>query len=321
MADALTASEREVIHTLLVENPRVSWAEIGRNLDRHPTTIAREVARNGGRTAYRPTKAQQRCDQQRRRPRPRQLDPGDPHRDRITAEPRLGRSPWAIRADLIAQGHENVPCVETIYQAIYDQRLGLKPTECLRTRRPRRRHRQNRCCNKRGAGLANITDRPDIIDNRREVGHWEADLIIGAHNRSAMLWLTERITRYGIGATMPEGYAAEPVLAGLVEACEQIPSHLLRSATFDQGSEWAEWAQLADTYGIDVWFCDPHSPWQRGQIENQNRAWRWWFPRGTDLSKATPAEVDHAAGIINGQRRRNLGGHSPAALYNALTVH
>ncbi len=136
-----------------------------------------------------------------------------------------------------------------------------------------------------------------------------------------MLWLTERITRYGIGATMPEGYAAEPVLAGLVEACEQIPSHLLRSATFDQGSEWAEWAQLADTYGIDVWFCDPHSPWQRGQIENQNRAWRWWFPRGTDLSKATPAEVDHAAGIINGQRRRNLGGHSPAALYAALTVH
>ena len=321
MADALTASEREDIHTLLTVDPDMSWAEIGRNLDRDRTTISREVNRNGGRGNYRAATAQDRCDRSRRRAGPRRLEPGDPHRDRVIDELTLGRSPYAIWADLTAEGSDGVPCVETIYQAVYDRRLGLKPTECLRTRRPRRRNRQKRRESKRGAGLPNIAGRPDVVDDRLEAGHWEADLIIGAYNRSAMLWLTERVTRYGIGITMPEGYAAEPVLAGLVEACEQIPQHLLRSITFDQGSEWAEWPELVDGYGIDVWFCDPHAPWQRGQIENQNRAWRWWFPRGTDLSNATPAEVDHAAGVINGQRRRNLGGQSPAALYAALTVH
>ena len=91
--------------------------------------------------------------------------------------------------------------------------------------------------------------------------------------------------------------------------------------TFDQGSEWAEWETITASYGIDVWFCDPHSPWQRGQIENQNRTWRWWFPRGTRLDNLDQAHVDNVAAIINGQRRRNLHYHRPADLYTALTVH
>ena len=107
---------------------------------------------------------------------------------------------------------------------------------------------------------------------------------------------------------------------GLVEAFEQIPVHLRKSITFDQGSEWAQWPTLAKTYGIKVWFCDPHSPWQRGQVENLNRQWRWWFPRGTDLANIAPAAADHAATTINGQRRRSLAHHSPATLYAALTV-
>ncbi len=148
--------------------------------------------------------------------------------------------------------------------------------------------RQHRHRTKRGAGLPSIGDRLDEVNDRSVPGHWEADHIIGAHNRSAMLWLTERVTRYGIGVTMPEGYSANAVLAGLVEACDQIPTHLLRSITFDQGGEWAEWETLANEYKIDAWFCDPHAPWQRGQIKNQNRAWRWWFPRGTDPSTVTP---------------------------------
>jgi len=169
--------------------------------------------------------------------------------------------------------------------------------------------------------LPNICDRPSAVNDRNEAGHWEVDQIIGANNRSSMIWLSERVTRFSMPITMPLGYAAIDVLAGLVEACEQIPGHLLKSITFDQGSEWAEWERLAATYEIDCWFCEPHSPWQRGQIENLNRQFRFWFPRGTDLAAVSQTGADHAAAIVNGQRRRALNNHSPADLYAALTVH
>ena len=132
--------------------------------------------------------------------------------------------------------------------------------------------------------------------------------------------LTERVTRYAIGVTMPDGYSADAMLAGLVDGLDRIPARLLKSVTFDQGSEWARWATITVHYGIDAWFCEPHSPWQRGQIENQNRQWRWWFPRGTRLDLLYPADVDNAADILNGQRRRSLGYQSPATLYAAATV-
>jgi len=154
----------------------------------------------------------------------------------------------------------------------------------------------------------------------RELGHWEADQIIGANNRSSMLWFTERVTRYSIGVTMPCGYGRDAMEAGLVFGLDQIPSHLLRSVTFDQGSEWACWETIAAGYGIDIRFCDPHAPWQRGQIENLNRQWRWRFPRGMDLGSVSEADVIHAASIINGQRRRSLNYQSPAALYAAAAV-
>lgn len=100
------------------------------------------------------------------------------------------------------------------------------------------------------------------MNERTELGHWEADQIIGARNRSSLLTLTERVTRYAIGVTMPEGYSAHAMVAGLTDGLDRIPAHLLRSVTFDQGSEWANWAVVAGHYGIDTWFCDPHSPWQ-----------------------------------------------------------
>ena len=120
-----------------------------------------------------------------------------------------------------------------------------------------------------------------------------------------MIWLTERQSRYLIPVTMPDGYDADAVLAGLIEGLDTVPAHLRRSLTFDCGSEWANWRRLAGHYDLQVWFCDPHSPWQRGQIENQNRQVRWWFPRGTDLRLVTAAQAQHAAAIINHQRRRS----------------
>jgi IS30 family transposase len=105
-----------------------------------------------------------------------------------------------------------------------------------------------------------------------------------------------------------------------VDGLDRVPVHLRKSITFDQGTEWAKWCEIADGFDMDVWFCEPHSPWQRGQIENLNRQFRWWFPRGTKLGSVEPAYVDHVASIINGQRRRGLDYKSPTELYAAATV-
>jgi IS30 family transposase len=316
----LSSRDRDEIAHALIENPLASWAEISQRIERHPTTIMREVNANAGRHTYRPAAADRRADRCRRRPRTRGLAEPSELRTRLRTELKLGRSPVAIRLDLDADEIAGRPCVESIYLAIYDGTLGVKPRECLRMRRPRRRSRTARNPSRRPA-LPNIVDRPATVNDRSEPGHWEVDQIIGAHNRSSMIWLSERVTRYSIPITMPLGYTAHAVLAGLVEACEQIPPHLLRSLSFDQGSEWAKWETIAATYNLDCWFCEPHSPWQRGQIENLNRQFRWWFPRGTDLGNVTQADANHAATILNGQRRRGLGNHSPTNLYAALTVH
>ena len=240
-------------------------------------------------------------------------------RDRVTAELKLGRSPVAIWADLVAEGETERVCVETIYTACYAGVLDVRPTECLRTRRRRRRRRQARHETTR-PGLPNIALRPSVVNERAELGHWEGDQIIGRGNRSSMLWLTERVTRFSIPVTMPEGYAGDAMLAGLAEGLDAIPAHLLRSITFDQGSERGCWGTIASTYGIDVWFCYPHSPWQRGQVENLNRQWRFWFPRGTNISGVEPTHAHHVAAIVNGRRRRSFGYQSPAALYAAAAV-
>jgi len=315
----LSSRDRDEIHVALIESRDMSWAEIGRRVDRHPTTIMREVQANAGRHMYRPATAQRRAGRCRRRPRQRLLAQHGDLRTRIQTELESGRSPVAISLDLDAEGTTGRPCVETIYLAVYDGTLGVTARECLRMRRPRRRSRTRRNPSNRPA-LPNIVSRPTTVNDRTEPGHWEVDQIIGANNASSMIWLSERVSRYSIPITMPLGYAANAVLAGLVEACDQIPPHLLRSLSFDQGSEWAEWESIAVTYNLDCWFCEPHSPWQRGQIENLNRQFRWWFPRGTDLGRVTQADADHAATIVNGQRRRGLGNHSPTDLYAALTM-
>jgi len=315
---ALSLPERDEIAVALIEDPGMAWAVIGVRVGRHPTTIAREVGAGGGRGRYRPATAHRRAEQHRRRPRLRRLEHPGVLRDRVTDELRLGRSPVAIWADLAADDVERV-CVESIYAAVYAGVLEVTARECLRMRRPRRRRRQARHRSGR-AGLPNIINRPASVNDRTVVGHWEADQIVGAHNRSSMLSLTERVTRYSILVTMPCGYTADEMVGGLVDGLDRIPAHLLGSITFDQGSEWANWEIIADHYRIDCWFCEPHSPWQRGQVENINRQWRWWFPRGIDLAAISPDRADHAADIINGQRRRSLDYQSPAMLYAAATV-
>lgn len=315
----LSLYEREEIGVMLIRERDVGWAVIARRVGRHATTIAREVTGRGGRDGYRPALAQQAAQTALARPRCPMLAQPTTVSARVAEELKAGRSPYAIWADLDAEQVAGRPCVETIYTAVYNGTMGVKARECLRTRRPRRRSRQDRHPNKR-AGLPNIGSRPDSVNDRTEPGHWEVDQIIGKANGSSMIWLTERVTKYSIPIVMPCGYTAEQVLAGLVEACEQIPAHLRRSFTFDQGSEWAEWELLAVTYQLDCWFCDPHSPWQRGQIEHHNRQVRFWFPRGTRLDIINQHDANQVAGLLNGQRRRSLNAHSPTMLYAAAST-
>jgi len=233
----------------------------------------------------------------------------------VLAGLKLSRSPAAIAADLRAAGGDTV-CAETIYAAVYGGVFPVKAKECLRRRRARRRCRQERHENRR-PGLPNIAARPAVVNDRVEAGHFELDLIVGARNASAMLVAIERLTRYSALVTLPDGYRAEAVLAAMVELFEQVPGHLRASVTFDQGSEWADWETLAAPLGMSVWFCDPHSPWQRGAVENHNGHVRYWFPRGTPLAGVDPVEADRAAALLNGQRRKVLGWETAEAKWLA----
>jgi IS30 family transposase len=226
----LSLPEREEISVALIEDRKASWASIGRRIGRPPTTVMREVERNGGRHKYRPAIADKRARRCRRRSRQRVLARPGWLRERVTSELCSGRSPEAIWADLRAEGAAQLVSIETMYSSIYAGTLDVKATDCLRSRRPRRRRRQARHASGRPA-LPNISVRPASVGDRSEPGHWEADQIMGARNRSSMLWLTERQTRYSIPVTMPNGYAAPDTLAGLVEGLDQIPSHLLKSVT------------------------------------------------------------------------------------------
>ncbi len=313
---SLTMNQREEISLGLADSPLATWTELGERAGAHRTTVAREVGRNGGRQHYRPADAQRRTDAQRCRPRLSRLVVDTVLRARVTAELSSCRSPAAIAADLAVEGGSRV-CHESIYRSVYAGELDVKARDCLRRRRPRRRGRQVRHATKR-PGLPNIALRPASVAERGEGGHWEGDLIIGARNGSAVLTMIERVSRYALLVDLPEGYGAEAVTGAFVEAFESIPASLRRSLTLDQGSEWAAWPSLAATYGLDVWFCDPHSPWQRGAIENLNGHVRFWLPRGRRLDIVSPDELASVAGLLNNQRRRILGWDSPTTRYEAL---
>ena len=199
----LSRVQRDLIEDALTENPAVAWAEIGRRIKVHPTTVMREVGRHHGRRRYGAEVADERADRSRGRPRASKLTEDTAVRQAVTAGLTAKQSPAAIAAQLRAGGGATV-CAETIYQAVYRGCLPVTARECLRTRRPRRRGRQVRHPNRR-AGLPNIAQRPAPVNDRATVGHFELDLIIGKKNQSGLLTVLERRTRYGALVTLPTG--------------------------------------------------------------------------------------------------------------------
>jgi transposase, IS30 family len=294
-----------------------SLSAIARDLGRAPSTVCREVNANGGRDRYRPGAAHARAARCAKRPKPTKLASNPALCERVIAD--LGQlwSPAQIRTRLrvdFADRPEMWVSHETIYKSIYIQGRGELRRElarCLRSGRAQRRPRGRVERRGRIADMVNISERPPEAADRAVPGHWEGDLLMGKENKSAIATLVERSTRYVLLARISDT-RGETVRNALVERVHTLPAHLWRSLTWDQGHEMAQHRLFSIATGIDVYFCDPHSPWQRGSNENTNGLLRQYFPKGTSLRDVTQDQLDAVAVQLNGRPRETLGGQTPA---------
>jgi IS30 family transposase len=297
---------------------RMSFAALGRLLGKATSTVSREVAANGGRKHYRPIGAHRRACARARRPKPTKLAAHPMLCARVIADLEALWSPEQIARRL----REEFPgdttmwvSHETIYKSLYVQGRGelrRELTACLRTGRAQRRPRGRLEHPGRIKDMVMISERPADVADRAVPGHWEGDLIIGKNGKSAIGTLVERSTRYVMLLYLPSGRTAEDVRNAMTTTIRTLPTSLRRSLTWDQGVEMAGHAQFSIDTGVDVYFCDPHAPWQRGSNENTNGLLRQYFPKGTDLSVHNPATLQAAADSLNGRPRKTLGWRTPA---------
>ena len=222
-------------------------------------------------------------------------------------------SRWLVRA--YPDDEEMRVSHETIYKSLFVQGRGTLRKELWRSLRTGRaiRRSQGRPTSTKGKirDMVMISDRPAEVEDRAVPGHWEGDLIIGTH-KSAIGTLVERHTRYVMLFPLPDGHTAQAVRVALQETVQKLPEHLWRSLTWDRGKEMAQHAQFTIDTGIQVYFCDPKSPWQRGSNENTNGLLRQYFPKGTDMALLTQDDLDQAAHSLNGRPRQTLGWMTPS---------
>ena len=315
----LSEAERIVIADRLRE--KVSIQSIAAQLGRAPSTVSREKRRNQQPDGvYRPYAAHALAAARRPRPKVGKIA-ADPVLRSVVQDGLDQRwSPQQIALRLRREHPERPEwhvTHETIYQALYVQARGGLRREVagwLRTGRAQRRpHRQSDQRQPRMATpMVMISERPAEVADRAVPGHWEGDLIIGQGNKSAIGTLVERATRFVVLLHLPQGYAPCPVRDALVAAARSLPVQLRRSLTWDQGSEMHYHHQFTVATEMPVYFCDPHSPWQRGSNENTNGLLRQYFPKGTDLSVHGREHLDAVAAQLNGRPRMTLGWDTPA---------
>jgi IS30 family transposase len=240
---------------------------------------------------------------------------------------RLQWSPEQISHSLPAQFPDRPEMrvsTETIYQSLYVQSRGAlrrELTTCLRTGRAVRRPKRTATARReRIPNMVLISERPAQVEDRAVPGHWEGDLIIGKDSRSAIGTLVERATRFCLLLHLPHTHGAEQVREALITTIATLPEQLRRSLTWDQGIEMSRHAEISLATDLDIYFCDPHSPWQRGSNENTNGLLRQYFPKGTDLSVHSAEHLSEIAARLNGRPRKTLGWKSPRAALDELLV-
>ena len=329
-----TAPTRQYSPRYLSEDERVQLADLrleGRGLRdiavrmaRSPSTVSRELARGSDdRGRYRPFEAHRKALGRRRLRRPSRLSVDLELRGWVAGRLLARWSPEQVSRGLRRRFPGDPGrwlCAETVYQAVYRPDLGGLPRELpgrvLRLRRRRRLRRRDAQARRTGpvAGMTPIRDRPAEALGREQPGHWEGDLIMGKGHVSAIVTLVERTTRYTLLGHLPGARRdSATVRDAVVGALGALPPGLRRTLTWDQGAEMARHAEVAAALGMAaVYFCDPHSPWQRPTNENTNGLLRAYFPKSTDLSVHTPEEIADVQAGLNDRPRRVLGWDSPA---------
>jgi transposase, IS30 family len=320
----LTLADREEISLGL--HAGESFTVIAGRLGRAVATVSREVGPNGGRDGYRAWRAHLRAWERARRPKGCKLDNPELAAE-VTADLEAWWSPQQI-AGRLRRTHPSDPVMwvshETIYQSLYVQGRGELRRElarCLRTGRTRRRPRGPGNGRGKIPGMVMISDRPAEASDRAVPGHWEGDLILGKGNQTAVGTLVERSTRFVLLLHLPAGHGAVQVEEAMRAAITALPAALARSVTWDQGHEMARHTAFTVATGIPVYFCDPHSPWQRGSNENTNGLLRQYMPKSTSLSVHTATDLAAIAASLNGRPRKTLGYMTPSEKLAELLAH
>ncbi len=322
---SLTLVEREEISRGL--KGRMSLRCIARRLQRSASTISREVKRNGGAGHYRAVQSDQAAWDRARRPKLCKLACNRSLCRTISGKLQLNWSPeqiagWLKRA--YPQEEHNQVSHETIYRSLFVQARGVLKKELVEHLRSKRTMRRSRHATGTGVGhgqikdMVSISERPASVEDRAVPGHWEGDLISGPKN-SYVATLVERHSRYVILVKLPDK-STQTVVSALIRQAKALPTELYKSLTWDRGKELSDHRRFSLATDIDVYFCDPRSPWQRGSNENTNGLLRQYFPKGTDLSVHSQAHLNKVARQLNERPRKTLGFETPAERFNACVA-
>jgi len=334
----LSAEQRAMIGALARTRDghgrRLGYRAIGVQVGCSHSTVGRELRRDGkDRGSYSAWSAQLDADVRRRRPKRFKLDRDPVLRGWVARGLRKRWSPQQITGRLVEQFPMGRPSTQhraermrvshtTIYRSIYVLgRTGLRSELDVQLRRRGQVHRPRGESYDRIKDAVPIASRPPEADDRRVPGHWEGDLIKGPGNRSAIATLVERTTRFTILVPLPRGWKAHLVAEALAAGVADLPGHLRRSLTWDRGTEMAAHATFSIATGIEVYFADPHSPWQRASNENTNGLLRDYFPKGakgTDLSTVSAAQLRSVQDELNDRPRQVLGFKTPAEALTTL---
>lgn len=317
--DNLDFEEREEISRGLVAG--LSLRAIATKLQRQASTISREVARNGGRQAYRAAAAEQRARREALRPKLCLLARRPAMRELVAQKLERKWSPQQIAGWLRREHGEAMQVShETIYKSLFIQARGVLRRELLASLRRRRAMRRPHGALSRGVkrslipDAVSIRERPAEASDRAVPGHWEGDLLAGGGG-SQIATLVERRSRYVVLARIGATKKSEDVVQALTREVRKLPQQMMASLTWDRGSELTSHAKFTLATKVKVYFCDPHSPWQRGSNENTNGLLRQYFPKGSDLAKFTQAELDEVALQLNARPRKTLGYKTPSAIF------